>query len=386
MRYVQLDSLRGLAACCVVFCHATNILPRIYDDPDGTWWLTQTPLGILRAGHAAVIFFFVLSGFVLALPFLKGPVSYPSFLARRICRIWIPYAAAMVVAVCCAICFYPNEVPGLSRWANDPLTFPDSASIADHLLLVGTFNNGTYNPVVWSLVYEMRISLIFPLLVLLLRLGAWWRVLSAAAALSVASLLLERLPFWGGSSDMPMTLHYAGLFVLGMVLARDMPKIQAYFSRLSFRTKAGLGLLALVCYSHQGWIFPFSRIQQVPLYRDGLVAVAVTVVVIFALSPSRFSAWLQRKPFVFLGQISYSVYLFHAVILLSLVHSFFGRVPLGLLWIGTGLLTLGIATLAYHIIEVPAIRLGRAFRFERRFPTPQPIALSTDGKQTSHVG
>jgi len=111
MRYGQLDSLRGLAACSVVLCHATNVLPGVYDDPHRSWWLTQTPLALLRAGHAAVIFFFVLSGFVLTLPFLKGPVSYPSFLARRICRIWIPYATAMVAAVCCATC--------VSSWARN---------------------------------------------------------------------------------------------------------------------------------------------------------------------------------------------------------------------------------------------------------------------------
>jgi peptidoglycan/LPS O-acetylase OafA/YrhL len=384
MRYVELDSLRGLAAVSVVVCHATNILPAVYDNPAEMWWLTQTPLGLVRAGHAAVIFFFVLSGFVLTLPFLKGPVPYPSFVARRICRIWIPYAAAMVIAVFCAMSFYPSPVTGLSHWANQPLTFPDAAMIADHLLLIGTFDNGRYNPVVWSLVYEMRISLIFPLLVLLLRLGPGWRVLGAAASLSILSLVIERLA--AATTELSMTLHYAGLFVLGMVLARDMPKIQTYFARFSWRTKTLFWLVALVCYSHQGWIFPFAKLQQVPLYRDGLIAVAVTLVIIFALSPSRFSAWLQKRPFVFLGQVSYSIYLFHAVILLSLVHSLFGRVPLELIWIATGLLTIGVAALVYHAIEVPAIRMGRAFNFERRSPAIQPVTLPAREEQNSRAG
>ena len=52
MRYVQLDSLRGLAACSVVLCHATNVLPGVYDNPDRLWWLTETPLALLRDGHA----------------------------------------------------------------------------------------------------------------------------------------------------------------------------------------------------------------------------------------------------------------------------------------------------------------------------------------------
>jgi peptidoglycan/LPS O-acetylase OafA/YrhL len=375
MRYVQLDSLRGLAACSVVICHATNVLPGVYDHPERLWWFTGTPLAIVRTGHAAVIFFFVLSGFVLTLPFLKGLVSYPGFVVRRICRIWIPYATAMVVAVCCATWFYSNPVPGLSHWANDSIAWQPGLMV-DHLLLVGSFDNGEYNPVVWSLVHEMRISLVFPLLILLLRLGAWWRVLGAAAALSVASLVVERLPLSLASTDLPITLHYAGLFVLGMVLARDMPKLQALYGRLSTRTKAVLWLLALLCYSHQAWLFPFSKFQEIPFLRDGLVAVGVTVFIVFALSSPKFSAWLEGRTLVFLGKVSYSIYLFHAVILLSLVHTLFGTVPLVLLWILTALLTLGIAALAYQLIEVPSIRLGRWVRFEPKLAQPQPIALS----------
>jgi len=378
MRYVQLDSLRGLAACAVVLCHATNVLPGFYDDPGQYWLLTATPLGLIRAGHAAVIFFFVLSGFVLALPFLKGPVSYPGFIGRRICRIWIPYAVAMVVAVCCALWFYGTPVPGLSRWANGAIAFPDASLIVDHLLLVSSFDSDTYNPVIWSLVHEMRISLVFPILILLLRLGAWWRVLGAAITLSLATLVVERLPFWSGSTDFHMTLHYAGLFVLGMLLAREMPKLREYYVGVSFRAKALLWVLALVCYSHQGWLFPGSRLQGVPLYRDGLIAVGVSLFVFFALSPSRFSAWLKGKTLVFLGKISYSIYLYHSIILLSLVHSFSERFPLALLWMGTGLLTVGIAALAHQVIELPSMRLGRAIRIEPRMSA----GLSASGGPT----
>jgi peptidoglycan/LPS O-acetylase OafA/YrhL len=314
-------------------------------------------------------------------------VSYPAFVFRRVCRIWIPYVAAMVVAVACAVWFHPMPVAGISRWANQPIAFPGHRLMLGHLLLVGTFANGTYDPVVWSLVYEMRISLVFPLLVLLLRLGAWWRVLGAAAALSVSELVVERLPIWGGSEDLPMTLNYAGLFVLGMLLARDMPKLQALLGRCPTWAKASLWVLALACYSHQTWLLPHSRLQNVPTYRDGLIAVGVSLFIIFALSPSRFSAWLQTKPLAFLGEISYSVYLYHAVILLSLVHLFYGRVPLAVLWAGTGLLTLGVATLSYHLIEVPSIRLGKAVRLERKLPVAPPVGLTASGaKQNAVIG
>ncbi|HTA29154.1 MAG TPA: acyltransferase [Candidatus Cybelea sp.] len=386
MRLVQLDSLRGLAACLVVYCHATNLLPGVYDHPQNLWWLTETPLVLLREGHGAVIFFFVLSGYVLTLPFLKGPVSAPAFIFRRVCRIWIPYAAAMVVAVCCALYFHPDTVPALSHWANQPISFPSLRLILDHLLLVGVFANQTYNRVVWSLVYEMRISLIFPILVLLLRLGAWWRVLGAAAGLSVAELVVERWPCWSGSEDVPMTLHYAGLFVLGMVLARETPKLRECYSRISTWTKACLWLLAVACFGHDTWLFPNSRLQHVPLYRDGLTAVGVALIIVFALSPSRFSSWLNGRIPVFLGKISYSMYLYHAVILLSLAHLFYPRVPLSLVWLGTGVLTIAAAALSYQVIELPSIRLGKCVGLERKLQGTPSVELSASREQGSAVG
>jgi peptidoglycan/LPS O-acetylase OafA/YrhL len=210
--------------------------------------------------------------------------------------------------------------------------------------------------------------------VLVLRLGAWWRVLGAAAALSVGSLLIERLPIWPEGTDVPITLHYAGLFVVGMVLARDMPKLQELYRTLSPRTKTFLWVLAILCYSHQAWIFPTAKLQQVPFYRDGLIAIGVSIFIIFALSSPQLSAWLERKPFVFLGKVSYSIYLFHAVILLSLVHSLYGKVPLSVLWIGTGVLTLIVAAVAYQVVEVPSIRLGRLVRLDGRLREAQPVA------------
>ena len=94
-RLHELDSLRGLAALSVVACHCLKVRSGV-----GfgwlLWLLDHTPLGIVRASHEAVIFFFVLSGFVLALPFLSGPVRYRAFLAKRVCRIYLPYYAALV--------------------------------------------------------------------------------------------------------------------------------------------------------------------------------------------------------------------------------------------------------------------------------------------------
>src|SRR5262245_2798501 len=103
-RFVQLDSLRGLAALTVVVNHHLNVLPSIYDktlyqNESLLMAIKYSPLHIFWAGHEAVIFFFVISGFVLALPYFNRKMTYTSFLRKRVCRIYLPY----IVAVCVAI-------------------------------------------------------------------------------------------------------------------------------------------------------------------------------------------------------------------------------------------------------------------------------------------
>ena len=62
--------------------------------------VNRTPLTALVSGGTAVRFFFVLSGFVLVLPFLRHPHSpYFPYVVKRICRIYLPYLAAVALAV-----------------------------------------------------------------------------------------------------------------------------------------------------------------------------------------------------------------------------------------------------------------------------------------------
>src|SRR5256885_2366135 len=105
-----------------------------------------------------------------------------------------------------------------------------------------------------------------------------------------------------------MTLHYAALFVVGMLFARGMAPLQSLFSRVPLRVKVLLCLSTLLCYVHENWLLTQSKLQHLPLFRDGLIALAVSFFIISAFSSSRISAWLSGRIPVLLGKISYSVY------------------------------------------------------------------------------
>jgi peptidoglycan/LPS O-acetylase OafA/YrhL len=85
-RYKQLDSLRGLAALTVFFGHfwGAKLKMSFFEG------LSKTPFSFLLNGGAAVMFFFVLSGFVLSLPFVNGdkPLNLAAFYIKRLLRIY----------------------------------------------------------------------------------------------------------------------------------------------------------------------------------------------------------------------------------------------------------------------------------------------------------
>ena len=110
-RLAALDGLRGFAAVIVVLWHASltvsmlgeHIPMHISDEFNqlGTdaavgspaWWVYETPLRVLTMGTNAVTIFFVLSGFVLILPMLRGrQLNMWAYYPRRIARLWIPSA------------------------------------------------------------------------------------------------------------------------------------------------------------------------------------------------------------------------------------------------------------------------------------------------------
>ena len=97
-RFAALDSLRGVAALMVLAFHCWKI--GLFEQPAG--WAAHlwywTPLNWLIIGRPWVILFFVLSGFVLSIALERAGASqgYAGFVLRRMCRIYLPFAASIL--------------------------------------------------------------------------------------------------------------------------------------------------------------------------------------------------------------------------------------------------------------------------------------------------
>ena len=152
-RFKELDSLRGLEALSVVAYHyliSSELFATSTPNNSYAWIiniLKNTPLHIIWAGPEAVVFFFVLSGFVLSLQFYsKKKVNYRSFLLSRFCRIYLPSYAALLAAITLDIALSRHGIKGLSGWFNSIWTESITPGLfINNLLLIRYFGYGQYN-------------------------------------------------------------------------------------------------------------------------------------------------------------------------------------------------------------------------------------------------
>jgi peptidoglycan/LPS O-acetylase OafA/YrhL len=241
--------LRGLASIAVLLCH----LYLIFNPTRLSNLLFEYgPLRVTIGGGEAVILFFILSGFVLSLPFYSNnKFNYGQYLTRRICRIYIPYLVSVTLAIALKELFYSGHISSLSNWFNDIWDKKiDVATIFKHLIFIGTFNSNI-NDVVWSLVHEMRISIIFPIIMFFILRMNWKASIGGGILLSVLSVLYANISdasFWG--TELYSTFHYADLFILGAVIAKHKDNIVKTVSRLKKRNKLLLFLLGFICYTY----------------------------------------------------------------------------------------------------------------------------------------
>jgi peptidoglycan/LPS O-acetylase OafA/YrhL len=362
-RFYELDSLRGIAAMTVVFHHFFMILPNIADNGKSLWLLKYTPLHLFWSGHEAVIFFFLLSGFVLSLQFFGKKVYYPGFIIKRICRIYIPYIAAVIIAIICSQIFYKGLNPALSSWFNSVWTTkPTAGLVANHFAFITNFDNGVFNPVLWSLVHEMRISLLFPLIMLLVLRYDWKINIAFGLLFSVSGMALHYIAKFkmNYEADYFMTIHYIAFFIIGALLAKNRIYLISRYQALSQRNRYLLLLCAVPFYLFT-WLFNKTILSfNMGWFPDWIISGGVAVFIIAALGSDKISRILLSRPVHFLGKTSYSIYLYHAVILLCLVHCLYAKIPLVAIWIMGLVLLIVISSVSFNYVELPSIKAGHA--------------------------
>ncbi|MCX7920932.1 MAG: acyltransferase [Clostridia bacterium] len=390
-RFEELDSLRGIAAMTVVFCHFLAILPGIESGTyqAGSEWIMNlikyTPLHIFWGGYEAVIFFFVLSGFVLSLPFYKGSaIAYTPFFVKRVCRIYIPYIVAVAIAIIMDSVFSRGGIEGLSEWFNSKWITPVSGGILfDHAILIGDFKNGVFNPVLWSLVHEMRISILFPIIMLFIVRFSWRASIGLGILLTfigVAGNAFLR-KYTDYEVDYFYTLIYTFMFIIGALLAKHREYLIERYRAFSKPIKLVLLTLAVMAYTYKWWCLKDISIIHKSYFENIIISVGTVIFVLSALSSGVISKILLFRPVHFIGKTSYSIYLYHAIALLTFTNLLYETIPVWAIWLTSLAVTFIVSTLMYQLIELPSMKLGK-YVSQRILPTRKRTADNLDSAVT----
>jgi peptidoglycan/LPS O-acetylase OafA/YrhL len=328
----DIDGLRAVAVLSVVLYHAG---------------VTALP-----GGYLGVDVFFVISGFlitaILRRELVAGRFSLVGFYERRARRI-LPALFVVLAAVFVAGWFLlgPRPYKDLARsavattmfisniWFRRELNYFTPA--ADLYPLLHT----------WSLAVEEQFYIVFPLLLYAmrrwsdgLRVGAVLAVCAASFALSVSNVVYEAEARFFLSPPRAWELGLGALLALARLPAG---------THAARELIAGLGLLG---------IFGSVALLGADTATTGLTALPAclgTAALIWAgtAQPTRVAAWLAWRPVVFVGLISYSLYLWHWPVLVFL-RVWHASVDLPTAPAAAGvLLAVLLATLSWAFVERP---------------------------------
>jgi len=353
--YPQLQALRALAVSGPVVMH---LWPTDASSP-----LEARIVGI---GYLGVDLFFVISGFLITGILLRARSAIGStttavtvigrFYGRRALRIFPVYWLLLLVLAIAGVPPVREEFWWMFLYAWN-LRLADIASWPGH---VSHF---------WSLAVEEQFYLAWPLLVLLLPLRQVPVAIAATCVLGPLYRLFAPSP-WHATVLLPACVDVLGIGALLAWLHHTTPADSAARRRFTAVALA-LGLagtavhLALYLRDAAAWFtaWPLARTSCALLFA-GLVDRAATG---FKGTAGRVAEW---QPLVFIGMISYGIYLLHPLTATLLrLHRFTGSMPTDapvMFFLLQVSLTIGLAAASWYLLEKPVNSL------RRHLPYPRP--------------
>lgn len=404
-RIIGLDGVRGLGCLAVVVGHV------------GEWYTPHTHHKVLLdILGLALILFFVLSGFLLFLPYVRNlakPQGHiPNTRQYALHRIFRVFPGYLVIFLICNFILRATYIenpaiqPRGTQLGSGMIT--DPGELLANLTLVQTYipqyMQTGINPS-WSLTLELAFYISLPLLgMLMFALRGRVRMhplllscLAPAILLAVAFVGRAFIPLVYANVNVHNYVPVPGSDINELGLQNWGPNIAAVFTR-SLLTNADLfayGMLAAVLFVaverqvvsesaarwwHRASILAIPLVGVVTLIllkgQSAFATAAIGVVsgffIILVVLPlawgadSRIARWFDARPFHFVGVISMSVYLWHFPLLLLL-----GRYHLvaGDTWGGmfrnmavVTAVTLVLSTVTYYAVERPGLDLVKRFR------------------------
>lgn len=330
-RLAYLDALRGIAALLVVFAHLYTPLLKDVD----------VLYGLLDLGKLGVLWFFMISGIVIPFSLRPVPDGARRFIVSRFMRLYPAYWLSLLLYL--AMLQLNGDV------------FPAWEQIVANLTMIQVMLG--FNDVI-GLYWTLFIELVFYGVCLLLfisgrlydlrmRTGCALGMLIVAFALALAREATERkLPV---AFPLALSLMFAGSIWRQWLLAEHSPQLTRNLLLMLGAYLLMLPPILIIAYGENMGVGE-GGMRYLFTY-----AVAISS---FLLLTSRLR--LQHPALIWLGSISYSLYLLHPSMLM-LADYLLASWPVAALYhaVLATVLSLGLAHLSFRCVETPFIQLGK---------------------------
>jgi len=267
-----------------------------------------------QTGYMAVGVFFILSGFVLSYSYdLAGawpPSRLAQFAVARFARIYPVYCLGLVIVAPMVI---SGHYTGVRVVKDTVVAFLNLTLLQAWIPKLAL----SWNPPGWSLSGEAFFYCCFPLIgAALWRLSRWRTLAIAAILLWIASVIVPLLAFIGlgpegilGNQFWTNLLAFNPLlrlpdFLLGIVLCRVFHEARGSLEGRGYWLYLPGLVLELVAIAYGGFV-------PLPLRSGLFLPIHCLAILGLALDGGSLARLLSTRPIVFLGQVSYSMYILH---------------------------------------------------------------------------
>jgi peptidoglycan/LPS O-acetylase OafA/YrhL len=366
-RVEELQTIRGIAALIVILHHAFfYYAPRTH---------LSEYVNILLNSHAAVILFFVLSGYVLALALLKYRITINSiaeFYFRRMFRIYPAIWVSCCLSVLIIFLLQIHSLGGVqaSEWAS---RYFRTDGFTAWSVLSSFVGYGNYlNPPLWSIRVELVGSLLMPLMVLIMIRS---KILFIACLLSLVVVSFLGVDAVSTSNFISYLDKYtlgAYMHLFNFALGASIVLWGKSVLRLGVWASRALAIFALVGLlagrSIGGWSLENDFNAPLPALVESLSSALFIAVVAYHRNVI---GWLSSRRCLTLGNMSYSMYLLHFPLMVGIAIALSREMGLQIfssgvsylaslgLMLFTLLLTLPLAWVSFKYIENGGIIFGK---------------------------
>lgn len=364
-RFTAVDSLRGIAALFVAIFHLLRPAAGNYSSP-----LIDSLINIFEYSFLGVPTFFVISGFVIAATMKPREVNFGyvgKFIVKRAIRLDPPYWFSMAMDI--GLVYMTIHLFGITS-----SQLPSPQKITAHFFyLQDLLGLGDISANYWTLCLEVQLyiflCLVFAAATTLQGFNANKKIFRNTAIIILAVTIIASLLITAGFLQNPtpgLFLSHWYMFAFGSIcywttVGNMAPKSVMF---LCF----ALALIALVIQTPKNLYVSLITISTL----------LSTLFIYVAAIKGKLSTWLSNRVLLYLGSISYSLYLFHGIVgqrYIAFIQEWlapkFGldtKSDLRVLAIFISAMAVSIifSHLVYKLIEIPAMKISKRVKPARK--------------------